>query len=87
MVSVLGSGPRTYLVSYRLKLAELRYGQVAHIFFASCTRRFFTDELNVILADIYTEVGPTPTLLGIEILTIRPASAPGFAHTSSPLFL
>ena len=70
MVSVLGTGLRTYLVSYRLKLAELRYGQVASTFFAPCARRFSTDELNVILADIYTEIGPTPTLLGIEILTV-----------------
>ena len=87
MVSVLGPGPRIYLVSYRLKLAELRYGQVARTFFAPCARRFSTDELNVILADIYTEVGPAPTLLGIEILTIHPASAPGFARASFPLSL
>jgi hypothetical protein len=82
VVSVLGPGPRTYLVSYRLKLAELRYGQVARTFFAPCTRRFSTNELNVILADIYTEVGPAPTLLGIEILTIHQ----GCARASFPLF-
>jgi hypothetical protein len=87
VVSVLGPGPRTYLVSYRLKLAELRYGQVTRAFFAPCTRRFSTDELNVILADIYTEVGPAPTLLGIEIMTVCPVSAVDFARTSSPFFL
>jgi uncharacterized Fe-S cluster-containing radical SAM superfamily protein len=85
MVPVLGAEPHAYLVSYQLKLAELSYGQVAHTFFVPCTRRFFTDELNVILADIYTEVGPAPTLLGIEILTICQAGAPGFSRTSSPL--
>ncbi len=66
---------RTFHVSYRLKLAELRYGRVAHAFFAGCTRRFATDELNVILADIYAEIGPVPNLLGIEILTIYQAPA------------
>jgi hypothetical protein len=85
VVSILSTGPRVYLVSYQLKLAELRCGQVAHSFFAPCSRRFFTDELNVILADIYTEVGPAPTLMGIEILTICAAGAPGFTRTSSPL--
>jgi hypothetical protein len=83
VASVLGPRSRSYLVSYRLKLAELRYGQVARTFFAPCTRRFSTDELNVILADIYTEVGPAPTLLGIEIMAIGPASGPGFARASS----
>ena len=85
MVSVLGPGPLTYLVSYRLKLAELRCGQVARTFFAPCTRRFTTNELNVILADIYTEVGPAPTLLDIEILTIHQANVPGLAHIPSHL--
>jgi hypothetical protein len=86
VVSVLGPGPRIYLVSYRLKLAELRYGQVTRTFFAPCTRRFSTDELNVILADIYTEVGPAPTLLGIEIMTVRPVNNLGFARTSFSFF-
>ena len=74
MVSLVGQARRTFLVSYRLKLAELRYGRVAATFFASCTRRFATDELNVILADIYTEVGPAANLLGIEITAIRRAT-------------
>jgi len=67
---------RAFHVSYRLKLAELRYGRIAATFFAGCTRRFATDEPTVILADIYAEVGPAPNLLGIEILTIHRASAP-----------
>ncbi|RZK62824.1 MAG: hypothetical protein EOO59_01510 [Hymenobacter sp.] len=75
--------PRAYLVSYRLKLAQLRYGRVAGAFFAPCTRRFATDELTVILADIYAEVGPAANLLGIEILAIRPIAA---LACSSPSF-
>ena len=70
MVSVVAEVRGAFQVSYRLKLAELCCGQVASSFFASCTRSFATDELNVILADIYAEVGPAPNLLGIEILTI-----------------
>lgn len=73
MVSLVAGARRSYLVSYRLKLAELRYGQVAASFFAGCTRRFATDELNVILADIYAEVGPAADLLGIEIIAIHRA--------------
>jgi hypothetical protein len=76
VVSVVARARRAFHVSYRLKLAELRYGRVATTFFASCTRRFATDELNVILADIYAEVGPAPNLLGIEILTIYGAPFP-----------
>jgi hypothetical protein len=75
VVSVVAGARRAFHVSYRLKLAELRYGRVAHTFFAGCTRRFATDELNVILADIYAEIGPAPNLLGIEILTIHRAPA------------
>jgi hypothetical protein len=71
VVSVVAGVRRAFYVSYRLKLAELRYGRVAHTFFAGCTRRFATDELNVILA----EIGPAPNLLGIEILTIHRAPA------------
>jgi len=67
---------RPFHVSYQLKLAELRCGRVVTTFFAGCTRRFATDELNVILADIYAEVGPAPNLLGIEILTISQVPAP-----------
>ena len=77
MVSVVDEVRGAFHVSYRLKLAELRCGQVANSFFVGCTRRFATDELNVILADIYAEVGPAPNLLGIEILTIY--RAPAFA--------
>ena len=76
MVSVVAGVRRAFHVSYRLKLAELRYGRVAHTFFAGCTRRFATDELNIILADIYAEIGPAPNLLGIEILTMHWAPTP-----------
>lgn len=69
--------PRAYRVSYRLKLAELRLGQVAAAYFAYCTQRFGTNELNVVLADIYAEVGPAANLSGIEILTICQASSAG----------
>jgi hypothetical protein len=75
VVSVVAGARRAFHVSYRLKLAELCCGRVAHTFFAGCTRRFATDELNVILADIYAEIGPAPNLLGIEILTINRAPA------------
>ena len=58
-------------------LIELQLGQMAATYFAYCTRRFGTNELNVVLADIYTEVGPAANLVGIEILTICQAgSAP-----------
>lgn len=67
--------PRAYRVSYRLKLAHLHLGQVATTYFAYCTRRFGTNELNVVLADIYAEVGPAANLVGIEILTICQASS------------
>jgi hypothetical protein len=80
MVSVVAGAQSVFHVSYRLKLAELCCGQVASSFFASCTRRFATDELNVILADIYAEVGLAPDLLGIEILTIY--RAPAFASAT-----
>jgi hypothetical protein len=73
VVALVVGARRPYHVSYRLKLAELRYGQVAASFFASCTRRFATNELNVILADIYAEVGPAANLLGIEIIAIHRA--------------
>ena len=46
-------------------------GRVNSTFFVPCTRRFPTNELNVILAELYEEVGPAHDLLGIEILTIR----------------
>lgn len=87
MVSVVAGAPRAYFVSYRLKLAELRCGRVATTFFASCSRRFATDELTIILADIYAEVGPAPNLLGIEILTIRraPLAAPRSVLSASIL--
>jgi hypothetical protein len=62
---------RAFHVGYQLKLAELCCGQVVSMYLVPYTRCFATDELNVILADIYTEVGPAPNLLGIEILTIR----------------
>ena len=61
---------RTYLVTYRLKRATLHLGRVKTTFFAFCARRFSTSELNIILADLYEEVGPAPDLLGIEILDI-----------------
>jgi uncharacterized Fe-S cluster-containing radical SAM superfamily protein len=74
---------RAFHVSYRLKLAELRYGRVTHTFFAGCIRRFATDELPIILADIYAEIGPAPNLLGIEILTIYKAPAlPAYAGSN-----
>ena len=78
MVSVVAGARGAFQVSYRLKLAELRRGRVAASFFAGCTRRFATNELTIILADIYAEVGPAPDLLGIEILTIcrAPAALP-----------
>jgi len=63
--------PRRFLVCYRLRLAELRGGRVARRFSAVAGRCFVTDELNIILADIYAEVGPAPNLLGIEILHVR----------------
>jgi hypothetical protein len=59
-----------YLVSFQLTLAELRYGRVVNRFAARGSRRFPTAELNVILADLYEEVGPTATLLGLEIVQI-----------------
>jgi hypothetical protein len=71
VVALVAGARRLYHVSYRLKLAELCYGQVTASFFASCTRCFATNELNVILADIYAEVGPAANLLGIEIIAIH----------------
>jgi hypothetical protein len=59
-----------YQVSFQLTLAELRYGQVVNRFAARGSRRFPTAELNVILADLYEEVGPSATLLGLEIVQI-----------------
>jgi hypothetical protein len=59
-----------YLVSFQLTLAELRYGRVINRFAARGSRRFPTAELNVILADLYEEVGPSATLLGLEIVQI-----------------
>lgn len=56
----MSSGPRRFLVGYRLRLAELRGGWVARRFSAVADRCFVTDELNIILADIYAEVGPAP---------------------------
>lgn len=79
MVSPLAR--RAYQVSYRLKLAELRYGRVAGTYFAPASRRFATNELNVILAELYAEVGPSPRLMGIEIQTVRQLAGP-----SRPLF-
>ena len=81
MVSLVAGARGTFQVSYRLKLAKLRRGRVGAAFFAGCTRRFATAELNVILADIYAEVGPAPDLLGIEILTIARIPAPALAIT------
>ena len=60
-----------YQVSYQLKRASMYLGCVQSTFLVLCTRRFPTNELNVILADLYVEVGPAHDLLGIEILTIR----------------
>lgn len=74
MVSLVAGRAGAYVVSYQLKLAELRCGQIATVYFAPCARRFCTTELNIILADIYAEVGPAAHLLGIEILAISPAS-------------
>ena len=61
---------RVYQVSYRLKRAEMYLGQVKATFFVPCTRRFPTNELNIILAELYEEVGPAHNLMGIEILSI-----------------
>ncbi|UOG73289.1 hypothetical protein MTX78_14275 [Hymenobacter tibetensis] len=63
--------PPMFQVEYQLKLAQLSRGQIVDYFFVCCTRRFPTNELNVILAELYEEVGPTPTLLGLEIVTVR----------------
>jgi hypothetical protein len=60
-----------YVVLYRLKLAEIRCGRLASTYFATCARRFDTDELTVILADLYEEVGPSARLMGLEILAVR----------------
>ena len=70
MVSLLARR-RAYQVGYRLKLAELRHGRVVGAYFAPAARCFATNELNVILAEIYLEVGPSPYLLGLEIQTVR----------------
>jgi len=59
-----------YQVSYQLKRATMRLGRIKNTFLVPCTRRFSTNELNVILADLYEEIGPAHDLLGIEILTI-----------------
>ena len=68
---------RLYQVSYQLKRATMHLGRVKATFLVPCTRRFPTRELNVILAELYEEIGPAPDLLGIEILFIRslPAAA------------
>ncbi|MGI4737383.1 MAG: hypothetical protein ACRYG7_19630 [Janthinobacterium lividum] len=72
--------PRSYLVSYRLKLAKLRYGRIASVYFAAAVRRFETDELNVILAELYAEVGPSPCLLGLEISSVGRGTASAWAR-------
>ena len=61
---------RVYQVSYRLKRATMCLGRAKDALFVPCTRRFPTNELNVILAELYEEVGPAHDLLGIEILAI-----------------
>jgi hypothetical protein len=68
---------RRYQVSYQLKRATMHLGRVKNAFLVPCTRRFSTNELNVILAELYEEIGPAHDLLGIEILAIRtlPAAA------------
>lgn len=68
---------RRYQVSYQLKRATMYLGRIKHTFLVPCTRRFSTNELTVILADLYEEIGPAHDLLGIEILAIRslPAAA------------
>ena len=71
MVSSVIVRPRRFLACYRLRRAELRDGRVVGRFSAVAGRCFATDELNVILADIYGEVGPASDLLGIEILSVR----------------
>ncbi len=68
---------RTYQVSYQLKRGTMYLGQVTGSFFVPCTRRFPTDELNVILAELYQEVGPAHDLLGIEIIAICRLRATG----------
>ncbi len=80
MVSLL-SRARAYRVSYQLKLAHLRYGRVVGSYFAPCTRCFAINKLNVILADIYAEVGPAANLLGIEIMAIHQAPFMGSTTT------
>ena len=62
--------PRTYQVDYQLKRGTMYLGQVINSFFVPCARRFPTNELNVILAELYEEIGPAYDLLGIEILAI-----------------
>jgi hypothetical protein len=62
---------RLYQVSYQLKRATMYLGRVKTTFLVPCTRRFPTNELTVILAELYEEIGPAHDLLGIEILTIR----------------
>jgi hypothetical protein len=59
-----------YQICFQLTLAELRYGRVVNRFVACGSRRFSTAELTIILADLYEEVGPSATLLGLEIVKI-----------------
>jgi hypothetical protein len=70
-----------YQVSFQLTLAQLRYDQVVNRFAARGSRRFPTAELNVILADLYEEVGPSATLLGLEIVQITRLSP---SHKQAP---
>ena len=62
----------TYHVSYQLKRANLWLGRIRTHYFVRASRRFCTDELPIILAELYEEVGPAPDLLGLEILAVRP---------------
>lgn len=78
--------PRTYQVDYRLKRGTMYLGRVTSSFFVPCTRRFPTDELNVILAELYEEIGPAHDLLGIEILTVcrYHSAGPEMLHRAAP---
>jgi hypothetical protein len=59
-----------YQISFQLILAQLHNGRVVDRFAARGSRRFPTAELAIILADLYEEVGPSATLLGLEIMQI-----------------
>ena len=77
MYQTFNQGPlRIYQVHYQLKQALLNQGRVIGVYRVTSSRCFPTDEITVILADLYSEVGPSATLLGLEILRIRRVKSP-----------